>query len=532
MIRIILVISYVKTIWFVYILKNNGIIKFCRKNLIIFKIIPNCIFIYSIMMKNFNLLNYISKSSCQNRYFMKGRKARTRLVISKAFRTPEIAPPPYGDVIHCLKTSPSKRTNEQNQIIFRYLLLNNSLLEMLEGPERVKQAASDATYVQLTKSDVLFFEGDDPDGIYIVMDGSVDVIIRLFLVAEDCLFDSDEKETTEFAQLMDLMDLDVTSDKLTRVNVLGKGQIFGHISYLLEKRRSATIVGASEFTDIIKLNPEIFTKTSALIKANELLNENKKLASKAFPRLRDEQITLISSLAETFTLPIGKTLTSENSIGKYLYIVKKGTLSRHQLVDFTPLSFRKIDAPFEKLELHFPDGPKPVHTDDISEGMLFIDPSASGCLSYPIPNQAQNQASSAPSNATSTVTSSRNSPLNSPSQLTSKFNVRAISPEVKLLAFRLNYFKIVAGKVEVKKIKSELESKLTDKDAIAIWVRDEKARLWGEFKGREAKEAHKAARGDLLFKRGQVAIRTPSIPKSLKNFKPRQVIPYAPKSLR
>ena len=424
---------------------------------------------------------------------MKVPRHAPRLVLSKACRPPTIKPPPYEEVIRALKVNPPKRTQDQIQTIFRYLLLNKKLLKILECPERVEEASKDAQLIRLKKGDVLFFEGDDPDGFYVVLQGAVDAIIRLFLVAEDCLFEANEQESTEFAHLMDLMDLDVSVDKLKKATEILPGSIFGHQSYLLERRRSATIVGSSEITDIVRFPPEIFQNTSSFILAKNIFNEHKELAKKCFPRLREEQISLICSLADTIDLPMGKSMTHKSSFGNYLYIVKKGSLARYRVVDFTNFSFRKIDAPFERLELHFPDGSHPVHTDNIEPGDLFQDPSIVLLTDKP-------------------------------------FNVKAIS-DVELVSFDLDYFRIIVGSDEVKQINQELTSKLTDEDVIRIWVNDEKKKLWLNFKNREVKESHRAIKSDLLIKRAQVVVRIPKIPKSIKSYKYKKIFPYAPKTL-
>ena len=422
-------------------------------------------------------------------------RTRRRLVVHKAFLAPEIEPPTYSAVLQCVKIPARSRTADQNHIIVKYLLSNSFLVRMLERPERVEQAAREAIYQRLHKGEVLFLEGDEPDGFYLVLKGSVDVIIRMFLVAEDCSVNDDEiVENPDFAKIMELMELSPSVDRLRKVNTLTEDQIFGHIAYLLERRRSATIICSSDNVDLIKFNPDIFQKTSALLLAKDLLSENIYLMRKIFPRLRENQITQIASLGEIIDLPKGRVIKDESSIGRNLYIVKKGTLARYRMVDFTPFSFRKIKAPFEKLELHFPDGQHPVHTDDIALGQLFSDPANEELVD-------------------------------------SKFSMKATS-DVELLSLNLEYFKIVVGEEEFLKVKQELKNVITDEDAIKIWINLEKQKLWNNFKHKEVKDSRKAIKSELLFKRQQVMVRIPAIPKSLKFMKPKKVVPYVSKSLR
>lgn len=425
---------------------------------------------------------------------MKGPRKRMTFTLSKAFHPPPVGPPPYADVINALRSPPAKRTEEETQILFRYLLLNSKLLKMLENTDRIKEAAKSATLVTMHRGEVLCFEGDDPDGWFLVLDGTVDVIIRLFLVAEDCSFDAQEHETTEFAQLMDLMELDMAIDKLKRVNVLKPGQIFGHHSYLLERQRMSTIVASADYVDLIRFEPEIFQKTSSLILAKNLYSEHKQLTHNVFPRLRDDQLTMISALADTVELKAGTTITADSEIGNNLYIVKSGTIARYRVIDFTDLSFRKIDAAFERLELHFPDGMHPVHTDDLTAGTLFADPSVKEMSD-------------------------------------SQFNVKTTT-DVELLALDLEYFRIVVGAFEVERVRQEIKSELTDAEVIRIWVEAEKKKLWSKFKEREIKDAHRQMKTEKQFRTSTLAIRVPKVPKALKSYKPKKVVPYAPKSLR
>ena len=293
---------------------------------------------------------------------------------------------------------------------------------------------------------------------------------------------------------MEEMGLNSSIDKLQRIAVLTAGKIFGQHSYLLEKQRTGTIIASSDIVHLIRFDGDIFQQTSALILAKNLLMEHKALCHKAFPRLRDDQLTKIAALSEVFELKPGTMISKESQLGGYLYIVKSGTIARYRVVDFTELSFRKIAAPFEHLELHFPDGLHPVHIDDFTTGAVFADPALKK-LADP------------------------------------KFKVKTTS-NVELLALDFDYFKIVAGAKETEEIRQELRCDLTEQQVIRIWVDAEKQRLWNKFKVRETKESHKALKGYKEFVEQRVGMRRPKIPKSLKPYKPKKVVPYASKSLR
>ena len=420
------------------------------------------------------------------------RKGTPRLVIPARFRPPKIYPPEIQEVRSALKFGPADRTPEENQTIFKHLLLNPQIMELLEKSTNVEKLAAEATYKHLNRGDVLFFEGDDTGDWFLVLSGTVDVIIRLFLVAEDCLFDSDSPQDTEFAPLMSRMDLDLQHNKLRRVGVMEAGDVFSYHSYIIDSKRNATIVSSSEHTELIVFPQSLF-KEFCLINEQGKYRTRCEIIKKAFPRLRQDQIERIGLLATIKKIQEGHILTEENCFGRYIYVVTAGTIARHRVVDFTDLSFRTLSGPFDELELHFPNGKQPVHIDDLQQGSVFVDPSVS--------------------------------------ELTdNQYNMKTTT-DVQLLSMDLDYFKIIVGEFELERVRQEIKSTLTDEQVIKIWVDAEKKRLWTRFKRRTTSAARLEYKSDLAFKTGKMCIRTPSVPSSIKSFKYRKIVPYAPSHL-
>lgn len=420
--------------------------------------------------------------------------SRQKLVVSKAFRPPPPGPPQNFEVIQALKILPSERTKKDHQVIFRYLLFNKQINYMFQTPEQIEEISKQATYVSLIRSKVLFFEGDDPDGWYLVLSGSVDVIIRYFLVAHDCTFDSDINETIQYANLMDIMEIDPNVDKLKKVKTLREGDTFGQHGYYLEKNRSSTILGVSPETILMKFPDTTLYNTQALLQIKNTLSVNKSLLHSALPSLRDEQLFLINGFSQEIRIPIGTKISARSSLGHNLYILKKGTMKRMRIVDFTSHSFRKISATFESLQPHFPDGLYPVHVNNIQLGELFADPEVSEFADHP-------------------------------------YQIHAITDCV-LVAYDFEYFTIISGRVEVERVGNNLKSPLSDENVIKIWIDLEKERLWNKFKTKELKGAHKELKTEKRARTATVAIRRPTTPKSIKEYRPKKVVPYAPPSLR
>lgn len=417
---------------------------------------------------------------------MNSKRFTKKLYTRSSFKK-KVSPPPLNNVKKCLCIDPEDRTEEHVNTIFRYLVLNSNLLEFVEKTPIIEKIAKRARYICLPKDEVLFFEGDEPDGWYMVLDGTADVIIRLFLVAEDCLFDNSHPNDAEFASLMDKMELDFNNDKLRRVNILKPGSIFGQHAYTHSKKRSATIVASSGVTEFIRFDPSHFKKF-ALVGQQTLYSEHFKIVKNCFQRLRDDQVENIASLSSLMHLKMGMSITSESSFGRNLYIVKSGRMARYRVVDFTPLSFRTINAPFEQLVLRFPDGMKPVHTDDLTQGSVFVDPSISDVSD-------------------------------------SEFNVKCLT-DVDVIVLDLDYFKIIVGEYEFERVKQEIKSILSDDEVIKIWVESEEARLWEKFKQRSAEEARVELKTDRLFKEGNLNMRIPVLPGSNKAWVRKTIKPY------
>ena len=420
------------------------------------------------------------------------RKGTQRLVIPARLRPPKIYPPAIQDVRSALKFEPADRTPEENQIIFKHLLLNPQIMELLEKSTNVEKLAEEATYKRLNRGDVLFFEGDDTGDWYLVLSGTVDAIIRLFLVAEDCLFDSESPQDTEFAPLMSKMDLDLQHNKLRRVSVMEAGDVFAYHSYIIDSKRNATIVSSSEYTELIVFPQSIFNEF-CLINEKGKYRTRCEIIRKAFTRLRQDQIERIGLLATIKKIPSGNTITQDNCFGRYIYVVTQGTIARYRVVDFTDLSFRTINAPFHELELQFPNGMQPVHIDDLQQGSVFVDPS--------VRELTDNQ-----------------------------YNIKTTT-DVQLLSMDIDYFKIIVGEFELERVRQDIKSSLSDEQVIKIWVEDEKKKLWSKFKRKTTSAARLEYKSDLAFKTGKMILRTPSVPTSIKAFKYRKIIPYAPSHL-
>lgn len=431
---------------------------------------------------------------------MKTKKRTQKLTMPRNPLESTFAPPTTADIRAALKIEPGKRNNEQIQVIFRSFLLNPKMTYLIESSKELEELAKHATYKLMQRGDVLFFEGDDSDGWFVSLSGTTDVIIRLFLVAEDCLFDSDATESTEFAPLMSKMDLDIQRNKLQRVKVNNPGEIFGYHSFIPDAnsksasswKRASTIVCSSEFCELICLPTNLFSDF-ALIKQRDLYHNHYEIIHRVFSRLREDQVEHLALLADVMKIPAKSTITSEKCYGRFIYIIKSGTIARYRVVDFSDLSFRTIDAPFETLQLHFPDGMHPVHTDNLVADSVFVDPSIHTLYD-------------------------------------NEFNIKTTS-DVELIALNIDYFKIIVGAFELERVRQEIKSTLTDDQVRKIWFDNEKKRLWEKFRARTANEAKRELKGDMDFKTGATIARKADVPTSIPAFRPRNVKPYAPSHL-
>ena len=424
----------------------------------------------------------------------RSRFDRQHLVTSHLYRTVPPGPPDLNDVIRSLRKNVNDRSSSDKLLLYRYLLFNQEINFMFGTAKQIDEASKEVEYVMLKRDEVLFYEGEDPDGWYLVVSGSVDVIIRYFIVAEDCLVESDARESQEFYNLMSKMRLDVTIDKLKRIKTLKNGQIFGQQSYLLQKSRSSTIIGVDNRTILMKFPGSLLVNTHAMIKLKNYMTETKALIKNVMPRLREDQLFHLNAFSRNETISKGKRISAKCPLSRSIYIIKQGTMKRLRIVDFTECSFMKFSAPFESLQLHFPDGPHPVHVDDLKVGSVFVDPSVR--------------------------------------ELTGNEYILKATSDVTLIAIDYDYFRIIVGSYETERIKQDLKTRFSDTEAIQCWIKSEKERLWKKFKSTQIKDAHRELKTARRAESSTVAIRIPAQPKSIKEYHPKKTIYYLSPSLR
>ena len=393
---------------------------------------------------------------------MKRTSRIKKLVLPKYKQIPEIPQPSVHEVRECVTKEQSQRTENDVQLLYRFFLLCSDMSSLMNDPSDLMEMSKFAKYRRISKNDVLFFEGDESDNWFCIISGTASVIVRLFLIAEDCLLDSqsDEQETLEYAPLVHAMDLDIERNKLRKVCSLKKGDVFAYHSFIVEQKRASTIVCTSDVLELIELPKEAFVRF-CLAKARSELNDKSHIIRTKFTELRDDQVQHIALYSRIKKIEKSFSITKENTLGRNVYIILDGKIWRSRNVDFTPVSFKTIPGAFETLELKFPAGNVDVHTDDLEKNDVFIDPIIGVeelyCEECPATMKAET--------------------------------------EVTLLAMDYDYFSIIVGAYPFERIKQSLKSSITSDEIIKIWYEKEKAKLWNNFKKKEAHKIEKELYG-------------------------------------
>ena len=357
----------------------------------------------------------------------------------------------------------------------------------------------------------------------------MDVIVRLFLIAEDCIIEDEEslKENLQYAPLIHQMDLDVEHNKLRRIKTLRPNDVFAYHSYILEKKRTSTLMCSSDYCELI-----VFPRTTfydyCITKARTNYSDYYDLIHTSFPSFRDEQIEHIALYSYITKIPKSTKISKENSFGRNIYILKEGEIARNRLVDFSDLSFRTIPGAYSSLDLKFPDGVLPVHTDNLTQGNVFIDPI------YGNEHDEENLSGSTEYFNFSLIRSTESFNLtetNSQATLQNKEQGNIIilktQTDVELLTMDIDYFAIIIGEFEFERIKQSIKSEMSDNDIIMIWYNQEKEKLWKKFKVRTESEVKTQLYGKNHATDGTSIARdylTESRPTSMSSFRKRKIV--------
>ena len=421
-------------------------------------------------------------------------KRSQKLVLPKYKQPPKIIPPELHEVREALSTDPKERTEAQNQKIFIHFLLNEKICELMNDKKELPELAKVAKYQVLRKNDVLFYEGDDSGDWFCILNGTLDVIVRLFLIAEDCIIEDEEssKDNLEYAPLIHQMDLDIEHNKLRKVKTLKTNDVFAYHSYILEHKRASTILCSSDYCELI-----VFPRTSfydyCISKARANYNDYTDLIHNSFPALRNDQIEHIALYSYITKVPKNTKISKENTFGRNIYILKEGEMARNRLVDFTKLSFRTIPGAYSSLDLKFPEGIQAVHTDDLKQGNIFFDPILA--IQESDENLSLSVEDFSMYNSTESFSMMETNSTSSSKPFKNNIIILKTQTDVELLTLDVDYFAIIVGAFEFERVKQNIKSNMDDQDIIMIWYNQEKERLWKKFKTKTESEVKTQLKG-------------------------------------
>ena len=369
---------------------------------------------------------------------------------------------------------PRLRSDEENGVVFRALMGIQQLMSIVPDSKVIDTLSKNVQLFNMERGATAYVEGSTPNGMFIVHKGRMDSIARLFVLANEGYFDLEGDESgVLYPKLRKELEVDESHDMLRRIRSYGPGDVFGDGAYLMETSREESVVAAVD-SQVIFI-PHTYAADYLIPCISAQYKEKIKSIENAIPHIAPDQVSKLAAFASIRTMHKGYEISDRSEV----YILRDGVVARFKSVDFSMINFRRQPAPFESLEIRYPDKPTLVHTDDIKTGELF--------------------------------TASSN-----------ELVTQRVKEESSVVVITGEFLKIIVGNVMYDSIMDRAEFKTPDSELIQIWTENRKKKNWEEFKKRVVKESHKRLKVEAEARAGTYAIRRPSNPKALGFYKPRK----------
>jgi CRP-like cAMP-binding protein len=327
---------------------------------------------------------------------------------------------------------------------------------------------------------ILFKQGDEPDGWYLIFSGQCTIYIR-----QD---GHDESQHSQIpAQTVALLRSAFGPDDCFKhIIVRGPTDEFGGTALTNNARRNATIV-VDEYSEILRVDPQIYRDTAAWFARAQL--EKKAALLSHIPELQflRETRDLFSRLAENMEqikLETGVVVDAnyfkkdETSIA--FIVIEEGLLSKHRVVDFT--GYKSEDLAESGVTITIPIGRHAVRVRTYRSKSMFPDPALREYVPYP-------------------------------------FTLVVSEP---VIAYRLKLKDLASMLLtaQMQKIREQFRDEPNDMQVVKMWVAEHQAKQWGRFKQKCVKEAREMVKTEKAVMRGQWGLRLPAPPKAIKDHPP------------
>lgn len=399
-------------------------------------------------------------------------KPRKKQLGDASKRTPEHA-------LTALRVNPSDRTPQDIDAIMAILGKWNDFTKFVHTEQERREVCRRITCEDYKGNQILFKQGDDPDGWYLVWSGQCSIHIKLPVHDES---NHSQIPASTVAALRAAFGPD---DCFLQVAVKRATEEFGSTALTKNDVRNATIF-VDEPSIILRVDPHLYRDTAAWFARSQL--EKKAVLLSHIPELQflRESRELFVRLAENMEqlkLDAGVVIDEkffgkdENSIS--FIVVEEGLLVKQRLVDFTG---HRVDQSASSIQVQIPRGKHTVRVANFGPKTMFPDPALKKYVPYP-------------------------------------FTLYVAEP---VIAWQLKVKDLASMllTVQMQKITDAYRDEPNDDQVVNIWIEKQRAIQWQAFKRKCVKEARQMVKVEKLVQNGQWGQRNPAPPKAIKEHKP------------
>jgi CRP-like cAMP-binding protein len=394
-------------------------------------------------------------------------------------RTPEAA-------LAALKIPPPDRTPQDIDAILAIVGTWEDFTHFIHSDQERKEVCRHMCLDFRQANTILFKQGDEPDGWYLVFSGMCSIHIKLNAHNED-------GHSQIPAQTVALLRSAFGPDEcFIQVAHKGPSQEFGSTALTKNDKRNATIV-VDEPSQILRVDPQLYRDTAAwfaraqLEKAAALmshipelqfLRETRDIYTRLAENIKQEKIEIGTVVDTNYFKKV-----SEMTKDKYedcFIVVGEGLLWKRRVVDFT--GYRGEEMEESGLAITIPTGKRTVRVRTFQAKSMFPDPALKEYVPYP-------------------------------------FTLVVMEP---VIAYRLKVKDLASMLLttQMQKIRDQFQDEPDDAQVVKMWIAEHQAKHWQLFKQKCVKEARGMVKVERAIMRGQWGLRLPAPPKAIKDHEP------------
>ncbi|KAH0789333.1 cyclic nucleotide-binding domain containing protein [Histomonas meleagridis] len=377
-----------------------------------------------------------------------------------------------------LQVKTSERTKQDVDTIMEIVGKWPDFVRFIHTEQERREVCRCMTGEEKKGNTILFKQGDDPDGWYLVFSGLCSVYI---------MWGDESKHAMIPPAHLSLLRSALGADKnFFCVAKKHPTQEFGSTALTNNDVRNATII-IDEPSYLLRVDPQLYRDTAAWFD-RQLLEKKAALLSHIpqfqFLRSLPEQTQIFTRLAENMKehhFLAGDTIGRETIVEGF-FVVEEGLLAKQRVVDFS--TYKESNKPNQNdnnfsIPIKIPKGKHSVRVANYGPKTMFPDPNLKDYVPYP-------------------------------------FTITVIEPAITF-ELKLSDLSSLLLTTQIQKIKESIRNEPTDSEVIQMWIQKQQAIQWKLFKHKCVKEARKTIKVEKDISNGMFAVRKSGPPKPIKN---------------